>query len=285
MKLSKKGEYLICFFLFISFLLFNISFKEKPKQKESNYKKISFRYSRLTGKLAPDFEIELLNGEKIKISEIIGEKCIVLNFFQTWCTPCKEEIPYLNNFYEKYKDKNLIIIGISNEKKEKILEFNSQNNIKFPVGIDDKNLIEIFHVSSFPTTIVIGAEGKITLYNVGAIYNPNVILLPEYNKFLRDLNTGKKIDKEIFIKQNLVLNKVENMILSLNERERKICSTLRSPNYGEFNLIIGSLNGDKDCERIIKEIKEEIKKGKNDKEIIEMFSKSSLKKRNGERNN
>ena len=272
--MRKAKEEIICIFFLILFITFNLFLKQKPEKKEfEKYNKFFFSHSRWIDRISPDFEIELLNGDKIKISDLVGKKCIILNFFQTWCGPCESEIPYLNKFYTRYKDEKLIIIGLSDEKREKILEFLRKTKVEFPVGIDDKNLKDIFFVRTYPTTILIGAEGKITLYNSGAIYNPNVILLPEYRKFLKDLENGKYIKKEEFIRESKVRNRVENMILNLDKNVREICEVVKSPENKRLNLIKGCLAGDRECEKIIKEICKELKRGTGKEEIIEKFSK------------
>ena len=118
--MRKAKEEIICIFFLALFVIFNLFLNQKPEKEEfEEYNKFFPSHSRWIGRISPDFEIELLNGDKIKISDLVGKKCIILNFFQTWCGPCESEIPYLNEFYTRYKDEKLIIIGLSDEKKRK----------------------------------------------------------------------------------------------------------------------------------------------------------------------
>src|SRR5438270_11907810 len=66
----------------------------------------------LRGKDAPDFELQALDGKKVKLSELRG-KAVVVNFWATWCDPCKLEMPWLVDLQTKYADKVLVILGLS----------------------------------------------------------------------------------------------------------------------------------------------------------------------------
>ncbi len=74
------------------------------------------------GEIAPDFELETLDGEVVKLSELKGEK-VILNFWATWCPPCKEEMPEMQEFYDKYGDDINVIAVNFKEKNDKVAEF------------------------------------------------------------------------------------------------------------------------------------------------------------------
>src|SRR5690606_33071951 len=70
------------------------------------------------GEIAPDFELETLDGAVVKLSELKGEK-VILNFWATWCPPCKEEMPEMQEFYDKYGDDINVIAVNFKEKNDK----------------------------------------------------------------------------------------------------------------------------------------------------------------------
>ena len=77
----------------------------------------------LVGQAAPDFTLKDLNGNRVGLSDFKG-KVVVLNFWATWCGPCREEIPHMDALYQKYKDQGLAVIGINAERNhEKVAEF------------------------------------------------------------------------------------------------------------------------------------------------------------------
>src|SRR3954466_16376863 len=95
------------------------------------------------GAKAPDFELKTLTGETVKLSNLKGKK-VMLNFWATWCPPCKAEMPAMENFYKnKADDYNLEIIAVNLtaderviNKREKIKEFIDEYGLTFPVPLD-----------------------------------------------------------------------------------------------------------------------------------------------------
>jgi len=174
-----RNRVLIPFLLLclVSVLALHWAIKAKPGEKEiqSVSKFLSNAYW-WQGKYPPDFELNLLNGEKFVLSEHIGKEVIVLNFFTTWCEPCKDELPELASYFAKHREEGLVLVGIDGDEKKDLVEgFAANEKILYPVGIDEGGGIqEKFAVRSYPSTIFIGADGKIALYETGAIYNADV---------------------------------------------------------------------------------------------------------------
>lgn len=263
----RKKDFLIIAGLIIISGLFHYKLKEQPTIKERDY------YSYISssgwlGQFPPNFKLKLLNGETFSIEDVIGKKIIVLNFFATWCGPCKEELPVLNRFYQQYKE-YLAMIGINDDESEiKVNEFLKENKVLFPVGIDiNEKISSKFNISSVPTTIIIGVDGKIQIYEVGAIYNTEATLVPIVKSNIELLNSGKVITKEEYLKQE----KIWSVRLSpdekeqLTEQEKSIAKKIYCPRGCGKDLISCNCSL---CKTLIKEIKDEIKKGKPDQEII-----------------
>lgn len=129
-------------------------------------------------RVAPNVTLTLLDGTTVKLEEAVGTRMIVLNFFATWCGPCKEEIPELNRFAQAHKDDPLLLIGVDvGEQRDVVQAFVKQLSVEFPVALDkDEDVSDHFDVESFPTTVVIGVSGRVELYESGAIDNADVSL-------------------------------------------------------------------------------------------------------------
>jgi thiol-disulfide isomerase/thioredoxin len=119
------------------------------------------------GVAAPDFELENLEGKPVKLSELKG-KPVFLDFWATWCGPCRRALPHTQEFAKKYKDKAHILAINVRESKEKVQQFMEQNKYTFPVLLDTKGEVaRAYQVSGIPHFVIIDAEGKIQLIKVG----------------------------------------------------------------------------------------------------------------------
>ncbi len=159
-----------------------------------------FKRSKLIFKESFDFNLRLLNNTSFQLSRHRGKKIIILNFFATWCGPCKKEIPELNEFYNKYKGDDFIMIGIDvGEEKDNVMQFVLENKIAYPVGIakEDAKFLEDYQIKAFPTTVFIGFDGMITKYETGAILNADVVFGNEIKRQKRNLikRKSKQVDR------------------------------------------------------------------------------------------
>jgi peroxiredoxin len=123
------------------------------------------------GNLAPDFELTTLDGKQVRLSDYRGKK-VILNFWATWCPPCKAEVPDLEKFYSTYKDKGIVILGVNLTQAEKnqsaIKAFVKSYGITYTIPLDVKSLISgIYQVSAIPTSYIIDSRGIISKKVVG----------------------------------------------------------------------------------------------------------------------
>jgi len=100
-----------------------------------------------------------LNSEPIKIESLKG-KIVVAEFWATWCPPCKKSIPHLIELNEKFKDKGVVIIGLTDENKETVEPFVKSMNMTYPVAVGSRSGNE-YGVTGIPTAFIISREGKI----------------------------------------------------------------------------------------------------------------------------
>jgi peroxiredoxin len=115
------------------------------------------------GKKSPELVLKTIDGNEIKLSDLKGKR-VMLDFWATWCGPCKKEIPHLVKLREMISADELVIIGISNEPADKIRSFGRKMKINYPlVGMDyDVKLPEPFsEVASIPAVFFIDANGVI----------------------------------------------------------------------------------------------------------------------------
>jgi len=125
--------------------------------------------------IAPDFELKTTSGERFQLSENVGKKIIVLNFFATWCGPCREEMPELNRYFNERKGESFLLLGIDSEEKQgRVDDFLKDLKIDFPAGIDDGVIQKQYGVTAFPTTVLIGVDGKVQFYESSALANADV---------------------------------------------------------------------------------------------------------------
>jgi peroxiredoxin len=112
---------------------------------------------------APNFTLKSINGEEVSLSQQRG-KYVLVNFWATWCGPCKVEMPSLETLHQRFKSKNFSLLAISNDMfGAKIVKpFIKANNLTFPVLLDQQlQASNKFGVVSLPTTFMIDPEGNI----------------------------------------------------------------------------------------------------------------------------
>ncbi len=118
------------------------------------------------GQKAPDFELQDLQGRKVKLSDYQG-KMVLLNFWATWCPPCKLEMPHMEKFYQAFKqDGDLVVLAVDATTTERsvdnVVQFSKDYGLSFPVVLDAKGEVsDKYQITAFPTSYVIDAEGII----------------------------------------------------------------------------------------------------------------------------
>ncbi|MFO7820210.1 MAG: TlpA disulfide reductase family protein [Halanaerobacter sp.] len=119
--------------------------------------------------IAPDFELTNLDGERVSLSDYRG-KYLLLNFWATWCPPCRREMPDLNEFHKENKDDFVVLAVNLGGAKEKVSKFIDDGSYIFPVLLDEnKEVGDRYNIASIPTSYFIGPQGKIQDIKKGAI--------------------------------------------------------------------------------------------------------------------
>ena len=113
-----------------------------------------------------DFTLSDLQGKSWHLRELKG-KVVLVNFWATWCPPCRKEMPDLQALYDKYKDQGFVVLSISDEEAVKVSPFITERNISYPVLLDPgRKVNEAFVVEGIPKSFVYDREGKLVAQSI-----------------------------------------------------------------------------------------------------------------------
>ncbi|QCJ40856.1 TlpA family protein disulfide reductase [Bacillus sp. S3] len=158
------------FAVMIGYFLVNLFLNhDKPKVNTAGTKTVEIGLQE--GNKAPDFQLKTLNGTDVKLSDLQGKK-VILNFWATWCPPCKAEIPHMQDFYESRDKTKVEILAINLTTSEKnpgnVKKFVKDKNVTFPVLLDnDGNIGDQYQAITIPTSYLIDSQGIVRKKIVG----------------------------------------------------------------------------------------------------------------------
>jgi peroxiredoxin len=116
------------------------------------------------GELAPDFKLETLEGETVQLSDYHGKK-VLLNFWATWCGPCRQEMPAMQDFYDDYADEiEILAVNVTDSEKtiDDVQNFIEEFDFTYSTLLDtDMSVSNEYRAVALPTTYFIGTDGKI----------------------------------------------------------------------------------------------------------------------------
>lgn len=138
----------------------------------------------LDGSKAPDFTLQSNSNGNIRLTEQRGN-VIMINFWASWCGPCKQEMPLLDELHERYKKAGFTILGVNVENnRAKALDVLEDIPVNFPILFDDDSIVsKLYDVSAMPTTVMIDRDGNLRYLHKG--YQPG--FEDEYRKQIKEL--------------------------------------------------------------------------------------------------
>jgi len=122
----------------------------------------SLASSSLEGQDAPDFVLRSATGENLRLSEYRGN-VVMINFWATWCGPCRQEMPLLDELYERYQRVGFSLLGVNiDDDSRRAMKMVRELGVKFPVLFDEnKEVSKLYKVDAMPVTILVDREGRI----------------------------------------------------------------------------------------------------------------------------
>jgi peroxiredoxin len=131
----------------------------------------SLASSGLTGQPAPDFALKSATGENLRLSEYRGE-VVMINFWATWCGPCRQEMPLLDDLHKRYSRVGFRLLGVNiDDDARRAMQMVEELGVSFPVLFDDtKAVSKLYQVEAMPVTILLDRAGTVRYIHHG--YKP-----------------------------------------------------------------------------------------------------------------
>jgi peroxiredoxin len=122
------------------------------------------------GHLAPDFTLKTLEGHTVRLSEFRGKKVVLINFWATWCPPCRLEMPTMQQIYSEYKERGfeILAVNIESDAKHLISDFVKELHLTFAILLDpDMKVTRKFRVIGLPVSVLIDRQGIVRAKEIG----------------------------------------------------------------------------------------------------------------------
>jgi thiol-disulfide isomerase/thioredoxin len=123
----------------------------------------------LRGQAAADFKLKSLDGKEYSLQGLRGQ-VVLLDFWATWCAPCRKDLPMFEKLHQEFKSKGLVLLGLdAGEQKDVVVKFLQESaKLSYPVALASGEMQQSYSVSAFPTVVLIDRQGKIVVYHVGS---------------------------------------------------------------------------------------------------------------------
>jgi thiol-disulfide isomerase/thioredoxin len=187
------------------------------------------------GKTAPDFELRLLDGTKFRLADTVGEKVVILNFFATWCGPCRREIPEFIRFANEHKDPGFLLLFIDAEEEDGVVrKFAAAELPGLPVGIDTNGgILKSYDVKAYPTSVLIDPRGMVLVYQVGALSNADVVFSPHVRSGLQLVRRGPGTLRENYLAKMDIAAAKKSPTGGLTGKSLDIARKINCPSCGK----------------------------------------------------
>ncbi|SHF83342.1 peroxiredoxin family protein [Ornithinibacillus halophilus] len=175
----KKGVVLIVLIGMFSWAIYDFALSDSENAQRDNEKaedvlaeaeQDSDSIGLQKGNIAPDLELKTLDNKIVKLSDLRGER-VMLNFWASWCGPCRAEMPDMQKFYEE-KDIAILAVNLTDTEigKKNVTEFVEKYNLTFPVLLDeDGEISHLYRIQPIPTSFFIDSNGRVHSFTYGAM--------------------------------------------------------------------------------------------------------------------
>lgn len=122
------------------------------------------------GHVAPDFTLKTLDGNTVRLSDLRGQKVVLINFWATWCPPCRLEMPTMQQIYAEYKTRGfeILAVNIESDARKEIGDFAKELRLTFPIVLDpDMKVTRRFRIIGLPVSVLIDRQGIIRAKEIG----------------------------------------------------------------------------------------------------------------------
>ncbi|MBL1277008.1 MAG: TlpA family protein disulfide reductase [Ectothiorhodospiraceae bacterium] len=136
---------------------------------------------------APDFTLKSRSGENVKLSELRGD-VVMINFWASWCAPCRQEMPLLEDMYKKYSDLGFVLLGVNvEEDSSKAIELLREVPVSFPVLFDNKNdVTKLYKVVAMPSTVMVDRDGNMRYLHRGYLPGYEAEYIKQIKELIRE---------------------------------------------------------------------------------------------------
>lgn len=117
---------------------------------------------------APPFTLPDLQGRPVALADLAG-RIVVIDFWATWCEPCKQQIPVLNQFHRQHPDVAMLGVAVDAGGREVVAPFAAEHDIQYPVLIGSESIARDYGVPGFPALVVVDAQGRLDSLHLGVI--------------------------------------------------------------------------------------------------------------------
>lgn len=165
----KKGIFIVIIIAMIGWAVYDLigSSEGSTKSDENDASDSAEETGIALGDIAPDFKLQTPDEETVQLSDYRGKR-VLLNFWATWCPPCRAEIPDMQKLYD---NKDVVILAVNMaESKDKVTEFIDAYDMTFPVPMDaESKVMDTYQIQAYPTSYLIDSNGRIQFIRLGAM--------------------------------------------------------------------------------------------------------------------
>ena len=158
-------------------------------QSKVNYKAVPNLQPMKEVEPTPDFSLVTPEGKKISLKDFRG-KVVFLNFWASWCIPCREEMPAMERLYQEFKDKNFVVLAVSvKDRKQDAVNFVRELKLTYPIALDPEAEVgRLYGAWGLPTTYLIGPKGE----GLARAWGPAEWYSPAARKLIKELVDGNR---------------------------------------------------------------------------------------------